>query len=208
MKLGEKIKKLRLKNNMTQYDLALKCYVTRNAVSKWENNKGYPNIESIKLLCKCFNVTIDDFLSDDIDNDEMKELAVEVINNDTKLKKIFDIIVGIMGALFYFIVQIGLRELLLSIDPTSGLSWGLVIAPCCSLIIGIVISLIIRKQYITYLIGFIGLIFSVFFDLFILNGFISTAIHCIYYLIFLFFSSCTYSIKYKKGSLCDNQTEI
>ena len=44
MNLGEKIKELRLKNNMTQDDLALKCYVTRNAVSKWENDKGYPNI--------------------------------------------------------------------------------------------------------------------------------------------------------------------
>ena len=65
MNLGEKIKELRLKNNMTQDDLALKCYVTRNAVSKWENDKGYPNIESIKLLCKCFNITIDELLNDE-----------------------------------------------------------------------------------------------------------------------------------------------
>ena len=78
MNLGEKIKELRLKNNMTQDDLALKCYVTRNAVSKWENDKGYPNIESIKLLCKCFNITIDELLNDEINEHAVKELTVEV----------------------------------------------------------------------------------------------------------------------------------
>ena len=169
MNLGEKIKELRLKNNMTQDDLASKCYVTRNAVSKWENDKGYPNIESIKLLCKCFNITIDDFLSDEISNEVVKELTVEVIKNDIKLTRHFDIIVGAIVSLFYFIVQIGLRELALSIDPTSGLAWGLVIAPFCSIIIGIVTSLLIRKHYITYLVGFIGLLISEFFDLFIQN---------------------------------------
>ena len=198
MNLGEKIKELRLKNNMTQDDLASKCYVTRNAVSKWENDKGYPNIESIKLLCKCFNITIDDFLSDEISNEVVKELTVEVIKNDTKLTRHFDIIVGAIVALFYFIVQIGLRELALSIDPTSGLAWGLVIAPFCSIIIGIVTSLLIRKHYITYLVGFIGLLISEFFDLFIQSGFTPASIHCIYYLIFLFFSICTYSIKYQR----------
>ena len=82
MNLGEKIKELRLKNNMTQDDLASRCYVTRNAVSKWENDKGYPNIESIKLLCKCFNITIDELLSDEINNEVVKELTVEVIKDD------------------------------------------------------------------------------------------------------------------------------
>ena len=43
MNLGEKIKELRLKNDMTQDDLASRCYVTRNAVSKWENDKVNDN---------------------------------------------------------------------------------------------------------------------------------------------------------------------
>lgn len=198
MNLGEKIKELRLKNNMTQDDLASRCYVTRNAVSKWENDKGYPNIESIKLLCKCFNITIDELLSDEINNEVVKELTVEVIKNDTKLTRHFDIIVGVIVTVFYFIVQIGLRELALLIDPTGGLAWGLVIAPFCSVIIGIITSLLIRKHYITYLVGFIGLLLSIFFDSIIQSGFTPASIHCIYYLIFLFFSICTYSIKYQR----------
>ena len=198
MNLGEKIKELRLKNNMTQDDLASKCYVTRNAVSKWENDKGYPNIESIKLLCKCFNITIDELLSDEINDEVVKELTVEVIKNDTKLTRHFDIIVGVIVTVFYFIVQIGLRELALSIDPTGGLAWGLVIAPFCSVIIGIITSLLIRKHYITYLVGFIGLLLSIFFDSIIQSGFTPAIIHCIYYLVYLFFSVCTYSIKYQR----------
>lgn len=198
MNLGEKIKELRLNNNMTQDDLASRCYVTRNAVSKWENDKGYPNIESIKLLCKCFNITIDELLSDEINNEVVKELTVEVIKNDTKLTRHFDIIVGVIVTVFYFIVQIGLRELALSIDPTGGLAWGLVIAPFCSVIIGIITSLLIRKHYITYLVGFIGLLLSIFFDLIIQSGFTPAIIHCIYYLVYLFFSVCTYSIKYQR----------
>lgn len=59
-------------------------------------------------------------------------------------------------------------------------------------------SLLIRKHYITYLVGFIGLLLSVLFDLITQSGFTPTIIHCIYYLIYLFFSICTYSIKYQR----------
>ena len=198
MNLGDKIKELRLKNNMTQDDLAEKCYVTRNAVSKWENDKGYPNIESLKLLCKCFNITIDELLNDEISNEAVKELTVEVIKNDTKLNKHYDIIVGVIIILVYFIVQIALRELALSVDPTSGLAWGLVIAPFCSVIIGIIAAILVRKPYITYLVGFISLLFSVLFDSIIQNDFTPAIIHCIYYLLYLFISISTYSIKYQR----------
>ena len=59
MKFKDKIKKLRLDNNLTQEDLAKICFVSRNAVSKWERDDGYPNIESLKLISKHFNISID-----------------------------------------------------------------------------------------------------------------------------------------------------
>ena len=198
MNLGEKIKELRLKNNMTQDDLALKCYVTRNAVSKWENDKGYPNIESIKLLCKCFNITIDELLNDEINEHAVKELTVEVIKNDLKLAKNLDIIVGVIVALFYFMLQIGLRELIFYNDPTAGLGWGLIMAPFCSVILGVIGSILIRRQYVNYLSGFIGLLISIFFDTVITEGFTPVAFHIIYYGLFLFFSMSAYSIKYQR----------
>ena len=50
---------------MTQEEFAEKIYVSRTAVSKWEQGKGYPNIESLKMIAKFFSVTIDELLSGD-----------------------------------------------------------------------------------------------------------------------------------------------
>ena len=75
MKFSEKLKKLRQEHNLTQDDLAEKIYVTRTAISKWETDNGYPSIESLKMLAKLFNVTIDQLISDeDIKNKEDLEL--------------------------------------------------------------------------------------------------------------------------------------
>ena len=50
--LSEKLKKYRADNNLTQEEFASLLFVTRNAVSKWENNIGYPNIDTIKDIAK------------------------------------------------------------------------------------------------------------------------------------------------------------
>ena len=49
---------LRSKNGLSQDDLAEKVFVTRQAVSRWENGETVPNTETLKLLSKCFNVSI------------------------------------------------------------------------------------------------------------------------------------------------------
>ena len=65
MALGQKIKALRTERGMTQERLAEAIYVTRAAISKWETGKGYPGIDSLKLLSEVFGVTIDELISDD-----------------------------------------------------------------------------------------------------------------------------------------------
>lgn len=50
---------------MTQEQLADAIYVTRAAISKWETGKGYPGIDSLKLLAEVFDVTIDELISED-----------------------------------------------------------------------------------------------------------------------------------------------
>lgn len=65
MKFSEKLKKLRVKNNMTQDDLADRIFVTRTAISKWETDNGYPSIESLKLLAKLFGTSVDELISDE-----------------------------------------------------------------------------------------------------------------------------------------------
>ena len=69
MTFGEKLKKLRLDNQLTQDELAEKIYVTRTAISKWETDKGYPSIDSLKQLSALFHISIDELISDaDVEN--------------------------------------------------------------------------------------------------------------------------------------------
>lgn len=56
------IAELRLKNGLSQDELAEKVFVTRQAVSRWETGETIPNTETLKLLSKLFNVSINTLL--------------------------------------------------------------------------------------------------------------------------------------------------
>lgn len=60
--LGERIAAYRKKVNLTQEQLAEKCSLTAQAVSKWENNLTAPDLSLIPRLAEIFNVTCDDLL--------------------------------------------------------------------------------------------------------------------------------------------------
>ncbi len=62
MTIGEMIKMLRKKNDMTQENLAKYLGVSYQAVSKWECNVSMPDITLIAPLTKIFNVTADELL--------------------------------------------------------------------------------------------------------------------------------------------------
>ncbi|MBR1457697.1 MAG: helix-turn-helix domain-containing protein [Oscillospiraceae bacterium] len=53
---------LRTKNGLSQEELAEKVFVTRQAVSRWENGETVPNTETLKLLSRLFNVSINTLL--------------------------------------------------------------------------------------------------------------------------------------------------
>lgn len=56
------ILELRTKNGFSQEELAEKVYVTRQAVSRWENGDTVPSTETLKLLSKLFDVSINTLL--------------------------------------------------------------------------------------------------------------------------------------------------
>lgn len=53
---------LRTKSGMSQDELAEKVFVTRQAVSRWENGETTPGVETLKLLSKFFDVSINTLL--------------------------------------------------------------------------------------------------------------------------------------------------
>ena len=66
VKIGEKIKALRKRDDITQERLSEVLGVTGQAVSKWESGSSYPDIEYITPLANIFNVTIDYLFDYDI----------------------------------------------------------------------------------------------------------------------------------------------
>ena len=56
------IYELRTKNGLSQDELAEKVFVTRQAVSRWENGETVPNTETLKLLSNLFKVSINTLL--------------------------------------------------------------------------------------------------------------------------------------------------
>lgn len=74
MSFGHKLKNEREKKGWSQDELAEKIYVSRQSVSKWENNKNYPSIETIINLSDLFDITIDELLRSD---DRLKEKVIE-----------------------------------------------------------------------------------------------------------------------------------
>ena len=62
METKDVILKFRTQNGLSQDELAEKLYVTRQAVSRWENGETIPNTETLKLLSKLFDVSINTLL--------------------------------------------------------------------------------------------------------------------------------------------------
>ena len=62
METKDVLYELRTKHNMTQDELAEKVFVTRQAVSRWETGETVPNSETLKLLSKLYNVSINTLL--------------------------------------------------------------------------------------------------------------------------------------------------
>jgi len=65
MEFYKKLKEERLKHNLSQEELAIKLNISRQSVSKWELEKGYPNIETLITLSDLFNISIDELIKGD-----------------------------------------------------------------------------------------------------------------------------------------------
>lgn len=66
MELGKQIKFYRTKQGFTQEQLANKLLVSRKTISSWENDRSSPDLETLSRLSVIFNITLDDFLHQDI----------------------------------------------------------------------------------------------------------------------------------------------
>lgn len=81
MKFCEKLQKLRKEKGYSQEQLADLLEVSRQSVSKWESGTTYPEMDKLLILCKIFNVSLDDLTNDDISSNKIMEKSKNNFSN-------------------------------------------------------------------------------------------------------------------------------
>lgn len=67
MELGKQIKKHRTLAGLSQQEFAERVYVSRQTVSNWENDKSYPDINSLLLISDLFQLSLDQLIKGDLE---------------------------------------------------------------------------------------------------------------------------------------------
>ena len=103
MELGKQIKMYRLENKLSQEELADRIYVSRQTISNWENDKNYPDINSLVLLSEVFKVSLDKLIKGDIEamKDVIKKEEVDKMKHYGKIYTIM-LIVTVVSAVPLF----------------------------------------------------------------------------------------------------------
>ena len=84
--IGDNIKFYRKKNQLTQDDIAAACNVTRRAVSKWENGKTQPDIQTLSMLASTLEVSEEDLIYGPSDSE--KKTLTKIKENATVEKTV------------------------------------------------------------------------------------------------------------------------
>lgn len=75
MSFGEKLQQLRKEKGLSQEDLAHQLNISRQAVSKWESQNGYPEIEKMILISDLFQVSLDYLMKEDYEEYENETIS-------------------------------------------------------------------------------------------------------------------------------------
>lgn len=84
MSFGEKLQQLRKENGLSQEDLAHQLNVSRQAVSKWESQNSYPEMEKIILISELFQVSLDYLMKDNCEK-QKNDSAVYYLMSQQKI---------------------------------------------------------------------------------------------------------------------------
>ena len=87
MELGKQIKEHRQEAHLSQEELANRVYVSRQTISNWENDKSYPDVNSLVLLSEIFQISLDNLIKGDIEvmKDVIQKEEIEKMNRYGKI---------------------------------------------------------------------------------------------------------------------------
>lgn len=101
MSIGKKLKEARVENNLTQEEVAQKLFVTRQTVSRWEQEKTVPNIYVMKELSTLYNISLDALFMTETDENSLptQEKNLKEKKEEKEMKKLN--IFALIGMIFF-----------------------------------------------------------------------------------------------------------
>lgn len=104
MSFGENLANLRKQKGWSQDDLANNFDLSRQAISKWENDQSKPDVENVQKISKAFGINIDELL----DNVVPKEKAVtlEVKKTEKKGKAVIIVKLIIIAVIILYLISV------------------------------------------------------------------------------------------------------
>ena len=90
--LGEKIKKIRLSNNLKQSELAEMLFVSEKTISSWENNRTIPDLNMIYKISDYFKKSFYYLINDDYDADNINEIEIKLKVDKKEYNRILNLI--------------------------------------------------------------------------------------------------------------------
>lgn len=82
--IGDNIKRLRKKKGFSQEELAVKLYVVRQTVSKWENGLSVPDAEAVIKISEVLDVSVSELLGTEV-NGSVADLTEELTRANEQL---------------------------------------------------------------------------------------------------------------------------
>lgn len=128
MSFGERLQDVRRRSGMTQENFAELLHVSRQAVSRWESGRGYPEIEKLLYICSRCHVTLDELFADELPPPSEKAAETDEHPIEGKpLRRAFNDFLSnlspydkLVGGTLIFIVTLSLMALSHSLKGGSG----------------------------------------------------------------------------------------
>lgn len=107
MKFADKLERLRKTRGLSQENIAEKCHVSRQAVSKWESGSSMPDIDNLIIIGQLFGVSLDYLVNDKIE----EIIPLPNISYANNKEEILSTVIGKWCIVtFHFGVYFGLQD--------------------------------------------------------------------------------------------------
>lgn len=126
MTFGKKLQKLRNENKLSQENVAEYTGVSRQAVSKWENDLSYPDTKNLIMLAELFKLSMDELLALSSNNEKDKQDETKILNEESNYNIKDNLFVNIYIVLSPIILFVLLKKHIPEIVPKHGNIVGII----------------------------------------------------------------------------------